>query len=99
SEMRRFLAGGGCVCPNRNPPHRAWPYAAQPSGPRARSPTPRQPIGLLPQPMASAIGCHIAITTGESTRLRVEPTTSLPLLILDSALPSLMNAADAGLMM
>src|SRR5262249_18040441 len=53
--------------------------------------------GFLPQPIASAIGCHIAITTGESTRLSVAPIRSLPVLERDSALPSLMKAAEAGL--
>src|SRR5215471_19555699 len=56
-----------------------------------------QPIGFLPHPIASAIGFHIAITTGESTRLSVEPIRSLPVFDRDSALPSLINAAEAGL--
>src|SRR5215470_15305504 len=56
-----------------------------------------QPSGFLPQPMASAIGFHIAMTTGDSTRLSVEAIRSLPVLVRDSALPNLMNAAEAGL--
>src|SRR5271157_350488 len=57
-----------------------------------------QPMGFLPQPMASAIGFHIAITTGDSTRFSVDVISSCPVLVCDWALPSLMNAADAGLM-
>src|SRR5215475_3231509 len=57
------------------------------------------PIGFLLHPIASAIGFHIAITTGESTRLSVEPIRSLPVFDRDSVLPSLMKAAEAGLAM
>src|SRR5262252_925674 len=56
-----------------------------------------QPSGFLPQPRASAMGFHMAMTTGERTRLSVEAIRSLPLLVRDSALPNLMNAAEAGL--
>src|SRR5262249_10243871 len=57
------------------------------------------PMGFLPHPIASAICFHIAMTTGERTRLSVEPIRSLPVFDRDSAFPSLMNAADAGLAM
>src|SRR5215469_11746053 len=57
-----------------------------------------QPIGFLPQSSASAIGFHIAITTGDNTRLSVGPIRSFPYLLCDWALPSLMNAPEAGLM-
>src|SRR5215470_5578264 len=56
-----------------------------------------QPTGFLPQPMASAMGFHIAMTTGDRTRLSVEAIRSWPVFVRDSALPSLMNAAEAGL--
>src|SRR4029077_13804350 len=56
-----------------------------------------QPRGFLPQPIASAIGFHIAITTGDRTRLSVDAMRSLPVFERDSALPNLMNAPDAGL--
>src|SRR5215469_3878298 len=56
-----------------------------------------QPMGFLPQPMASAIGFHIAITTGDSTRLSVLLIRSFPVLERDSAFPSLIKAAEAGL--
>src|SRR5215470_2723303 len=55
------------------------------------------PRGFLPHPIASAIGFHMAITTGDNTRLSVAPMRSLPVFARDSALPSLMNAAEAGL--
>ena len=55
------------------------------------------PRGRPGQPRASAIGRHMAITTGESTRLRLSPTRSLPVRARDWALPSLRKAADAGL--
>src|SRR5215471_10812954 len=58
-----------------------------------------QPIGFLPHPIASAIGFHMAVTTGESTRLSVGPTRSLPVRARDCALPILTKAADAGLVM
>src|SRR5215468_8868455 len=56
-----------------------------------------QPNGLLPQPIASAIGFHMAMTTGVSTRLSVDAIRSWTVFARDSALPSLMKAADAGL--
>src|SRR5215831_15576995 len=56
------------------------------------------PMGFLPQPSASAMGFHIAITTGDNTRLSVEPIRSFPYLLCDCAFPSLMNAPEAGLM-
>src|SRR5271165_1819273 len=55
------------------------------------------PIGFLPQPIASAMGFHIAMTTGESTRFSVELISSWPVLLCDLALPNLMKAPDAGL--
>src|SRR5271165_752621 len=58
-----------------------------------------QPMGFLPQPSASAMGFHMAITTGDSTRLSVDPIRSLPYLLCDSELPSLIKALDAGLIM
>src|SRR5262249_4656544 len=57
-----------------------------------------QPMGFLPQPSASAMGFHIAITTGDNTRLSVGPIRSFPYLLCDCAFPSLMNAPEAGLM-
>src|SRR5262245_28137347 len=54
-------------------------------------------MGRLPQPRASAMGCHMAMTTGERTRFCVGPTRSLPVLVRESAFPSLMKAAEAGL--
>src|SRR5271165_4099370 len=56
-----------------------------------------QPSGRLPQPRASAMGFHMAMTTGDKTKLSVLPIKSLPVLARDSALPSLIKAADAGL--
>jgi hypothetical protein len=60
----------------------------------------RQNVGpanrFLPQQIASAIGFHIAMTTGDRTRLSVELTSSWPVLLCDSALPSLMKAAEEG---
>jgi hypothetical protein len=40
-------------------------------------------MGFLPHPRASAIGFHIAMTTGESMRVSVEETRSVPLFALD----------------
>src|SRR5882724_5576421 len=57
------------------------------------------PIGFLPQPIASAIGFHMAITTGESTRFSVGPSKSWPVLARDFALPIFTKAAEAGLVM
>src|SRR5215475_6906049 len=56
-----------------------------------------QPSGFFPQPIASAIGFHMAITTGDKTKLSVEEMRSLPDLARDSALASLINAPEAGL--
>src|SRR5215831_11742123 len=56
-----------------------------------------QPRGFLPHPIASAIGLHMAITTGDKTRLSVDAIKSFPVFARDSAFPSLMNAAEAGL--
>src|SRR5262249_31404284 len=97
SDIRPLLLNWGCVCPNLKRPHCGYPYASQPFWLRASVRISDQPIGFLPQPRASAIGFHIAITTGESTRLSVEAIRSLPYLFCDWAFPSLMNAADAGL--
>ena len=84
--------------PNLNEPHSGWPSASQPLGSRASFRTSAQPIGLSGHPSASAIGFQIAITTGESTRFFVSLTRSLPPApARDSALPSSMNAPDAGL--
>src|SRR5689334_6836541 len=57
------------------------------------------PMGFFPHPMASAMGFHMAITTGESTRLSVWPSRSWPVLERDWALPIFTKAADAGLVM
>jgi hypothetical protein len=54
------------------------------------------PTGFLPHPMASAIGFHMAITTGDNTTFPAGVTRSLPNLDRDSALPSFTNAAEAG---
>src|SRR5215468_5921035 len=56
-----------------------------------------QPKGFLPQPIASAMGFHKAMTTGDKTRLSVEAMRSLPDFARDSAFASLINAAEAGL--
>src|SRR5215469_10009395 len=56
-----------------------------------------QPRGFFPQPIASAMGFHMAMTTGERTRLSVEAMRSLPDFARDSAFASLTNAPDAGL--
>jgi hypothetical protein len=55
-----------------------------------------QPTGFFPQPIASAMGFQIAMTTGERTRFCVSPIKSCPVLTLDSALPNLMKADEAG---
>src|SRR5215813_294961 len=56
-----------------------------------------QPKGFFPQPIASAMGFHMAITTGDRTRLSVEVMRSFPDFARDSAFASLINAPDAGL--
>src|SRR5215470_455337 len=56
-----------------------------------------QPNGFFPQPIASAMGFHMAMTTGDRTRLSVEAIRSFPDFARDSALASFMNAPDAGL--
>jgi hypothetical protein len=66
-------------------------------GPRAKARTSLQPTGRRPQPIASAIGRHMAMTTGDSTRFFVSPIRSLPVRARDCALPSLRKAAEAGL--
>jgi hypothetical protein len=45
----------------------------------------------------AAIGFHMAMTTGESTRFSVLGIKSLPVFARHCALPSRMKAADAGL--
>src|SRR5215475_13448506 len=56
-----------------------------------------QPNGFFPHPIASAMGFHMAMTTGDRTKLSVEAMRSLPDFARDSALASLMNAPEAGL--
>src|SRR5262249_217280 len=92
-----LFENSGWVCPNLNLPHCDFPYADHPCGFRASERMSDQPIGFLPHPIASAIGFHIAITTGDSISVSVGPNRSLPVLALDCALPSLIKAADAGL--
>ena len=48
---------------------------AQPAGAVAKGRMSFQPIALVGQPSYSAIGRHIAITTGDSTRFSLAPTT------------------------
>src|SRR5262249_39471322 len=79
-------------------PHCGYLRAAQPSLLSARALRSLQPTGLPGQPSASAIGFHMAITTGLSTRFFVLPNNSLPPLALASALPRMMNALLAGLL-
>src|SRR5208283_4978085 len=99
SDINPLLLYCGCVCPNLNCPHWGYPYACHPFGLLASERMSAHPIGFLPQPNASAIGFHMAMTTGDSTRFSVELTKSLPVLLCDLAFPSLMNAPEAGLTM
>src|SRR5258708_29721926 len=55
------------------------------------------PMGLSGQPSALAIGSHIPITIGESTRFCGGPIISRPNFARPCAFPRLMNASDAGL--
>src|SRR3954471_15696550 len=57
----------GWVWPSFIAPHSGWPSLPQPAGSRLTVSRSFQPIGLVGQPSASAIGRHIAITIGEST--------------------------------
>src|SRR5580692_520306 len=98
NEFRPLVLYGGRVCPNLNLPHSGWPYAPHPFGLRTTFAMSDQPIGFLPQPSDSAIGFHIAMTTGERTRLCVVPTRSLPYMLRERALPISMKADEAGLM-
>jgi len=54
-----------------------------------------QPIGFLPQPKASAIGFHMAITTGERTRFSVGPIRSLAVLALGFRVPQFYESAGS----
>src|SRR5579872_1486959 len=95
--MSPLLLYSGLVWPNLNCPHCGKPYVAQPLRSRASASTSPHPMGFLPQPMACAIGFHMAITTGERTKLSVLASRSLPVLARDCAFACLINAADAGL--
>ena len=102
---RRGARSGRCCCTpgacgrTGTRPTRGWPSAAQPCGvARQRRARRSSRPACCRQPSASAIGFHIAMTTGESTRFSVGADQVLARSCArDCALPSLMNAADAGL--
>src|SRR5205814_779772 len=54
----------GLVWAYLNGPHSGWPNAPQPCGFLLRSRMSFRPIGLSGQPIACAIGLHMARTTG-----------------------------------
>src|ERR1700730_5516235 len=83
SEISPLLLEPGLVWPNLNVAHSGRPCAAQPWGSRARPKISDQPPGSYLQPMSSAMGCHMAMTTGESSRFCVGLTRSFPVLARD----------------
>src|SRR5262249_16516973 len=100
-EIRPLLLNSGCVWPNLSLPHTSYSglMAFQPSGCLAKSRTSVQPTGLLGQPSDSAMGFHMAITTGERTKffVLVGSIRMLADLARASALPSSIKAPEAGL--
>lgn len=77
-EISPLLLNSGWVCPNSKDPQRGKPREDQPLELLAILRTSAHPIGFFPHPNVSAMGLHIAITTGERTRLSVEATRSFP---------------------
>ena len=61
--------------PSLNSPHWGLPYRAQPSFEVARAAMSAQPTDLAGHPSASAIGFHVAMTTGERTSGGASPTS------------------------
>ena len=95
--MRPLLLHSGCVWPKRNAPHSGCPRAAQPSGWRASV----EDVGPADSAAAPAqrLGHRLPHRDHDRREHQVlgRRTRSLPRCTRDWALPSLMNAADAGL--
>src|ERR671933_385265 len=72
---RAVVLISGSVWPQVKRPHSGWPYLAHPCASVLSASKSCQAIGFLGQPRASAIGFHIAITTGVRTSGRLETAT------------------------